>query len=161
MLAAMTARQVASVLLLCGLSAGATAATLSITEFEDLDFGQLSPSVDRARERVRVCVNMDPAGPYQLTGFGTGSGGAFALTDGTGRHTVGLEVRINAPQLRRGPRELTPGVPLTGLSARPPRPNGNCGRSRVRVLVELRAEDLRQVPAGAYSGVLELTVAPE
>ena len=51
----MTARRYLSLLSALGLSAAVEAATLSITEFEDIDFGQLPPSADRARERV-ACV---------------------------------------------------------------------------------------------------------
>ena len=157
----MTARRILAILSLLSLSAASGAATLRITEFEDINFGQLPPSTDRARERVRLCVNMDPAGPYQLTGFGSGTGGAFALVDGSGTHAIGFDVRVNAPGARGRPRDLAPGVPLTGLTARPPRPNGNCGPSRLQVRVRLNTDDLRGVPGGAYSGVLELTVAPE
>lgn len=137
------------------------AATLSITELEDIDFGDVPPTADLARQRIRVCVNMTPAGPYNLTGIGAGAGGAFQLNQ-PGNPSANLDYTVFVgTRGRRARQELEPGVPSDSLMARQPRPNGSCRPPYLNVVVLIDANDLRTAPGGAYQGRLEPTVAPE
>ena len=142
-------------LLTLSLAITSNAATLSIVELEDVDFGSVPPSAGAVNQSIRFCVSMDPRGPIQLTGIGAGSGGAFALLDtGSGNFEIGYEVVV------RG-HNLIPGVPFTGIRAGPPGQGGECRPPRYRLTVTVDAADLASAPAGQYRGRLQLMVAPE
>ena len=137
------------------------AATLAITELEDIDFGDVPPTADLVRQRIRACVNMTPAGPYTITGFGAGAGGAFQLHQ-PGTPSANLEFSVYVGNRgRRARQQLAPGVPSDSLMARLPRPNGRCRPPFLNIAVLIDATDLRTAPGGTYQGRLELTVAPE
>ena len=140
---------------------GARAATLIITDIEDIDLGEVLPTANGVREQMRFCVNATPAGPYQLTGVGSGPGGAFTLSNGSGPHgQIGYAVYVSdrGNQLRD---QMTPNVPVGGLSARSPQANGNCMPPPVFLNVIIDSNDLARAPGGEYQGLLQLTVAPE
>jgi hypothetical protein len=139
------------------LAAAATsnAATLSIVELEDVDFGIVPRSAGAITQSFRFCVSIDPRGPFQITGTGDGSGGAFTLLNtGGGGFEIGYEVVIIG-------QVLIPGVPFTGIRAGPPGPGGECRPPRYRLTVTLDATDLASAMPGHYRGRLQLTVAPE
>ena len=137
------------------------AAVLSITQLRDIVLGEVATSTDRLLYRVRACVNMTPAGPFQLTAFGDGPTGSFSLGNGVDDiYAVRYRVSVgNRP--RRGLQTLAPGVPATGLFARQPRPNQRCRPPFTFIVVEIVREDLGRVPSGRYTGRLQLMVAPE
>ena len=135
------------------------AATITINELSDIDLGTVSPTTDGIRVRSSFCVSMTPRGPFQIIGRGTQPGGRFALSDPAGSPDE-IEYSVFVTSRRRGlGRQLTPGVPVTGLRAARPRRNGRCRQTFITIMVD--SQFLSQAAAGQYSGGLTLTVAPE
>ncbi len=142
-------------------SGTATAATLQITELSDMDLGEVPAGTSRLRQRMRFCVAMTPAGPYQITANGTRENGRFVLTNGAGTHrSVAFDLFISGRGQGRG-RRLQPGIPRGGLSARPPRADGSCRRPFVQLRLQVDRAGLSSAASGHYSGQIQLTVAPE
>lgn len=141
-------------------ASSAAAATLSITQMQDIDFGEVPPTADQVEDQVSLCVNMDPSGPIRLTAIGSGSGGEFLLHQADPRFGVGFEVWVSNRR-NRPSHKLEPGVAATRLMARRPLPNGRCRRPFTYLTVIINTQDLRSAPGGNYGGRLEITVAPE
>jgi len=140
---------------------GALAATLQITELHDINLGEVPVGTDRLRQRMRFCVSMAPAGPFQITAFGTQHAGQFVLTNGLGvEQGIGFELFVSRRARARG-RPLIPGVPMSGLNARAPRRDGSCRPPLVQMRLVVDRQDLRTAASGRYSAQIQLTVAPE
>ncbi|MEM9620091.1 MAG: hypothetical protein AAF993_00485 [Pseudomonadota bacterium] len=157
----MSASRLILAFICCLLSVPTNAATLQITELQDVNLGEVPLGTDRVRQRMRFCVAMNPGGPFQITAFGNQVDGRFVLSNGLGLEQ-GISFDLYASSRARGRgRRLTPGFPLTGLNARPPRPNGECRPPFVQMRVIVDRNDLRTAGSGRYSAQIELTVAPE
>ena len=132
------------------------AATLSITELVDVDFGSIPRDLNPIQQRITFCVSMTPRGPFMLTAIGSGAGGAFAMTNiSGGSWEIGYFLQI------RG-HVLTAGVPQTGVhQAGPPGAGGECRPPRFPLTIDVDPADVSIAPAGQYQGLLQLTVAPE
>jgi len=137
------------------------AAELTITQLEDVDLGEVAPTVRRIQQRTRFCVSSDPAGPFQLTALGSGAAGAFVLSSGAGvASEIDYEVYASGRGASRG-RALVPGVARSGFMARPPRPNGDCRPPLTMMTIVIDPSSVQSAPGGQYSGTLQLTVGPE
>lgn len=143
-------------------SAVLRAAELQIGSLEDIDFGRVPPTANRIRARASFCVALEPRGRYSITATGNGPGGRFLLQQSSASQLAGLaySVRVTDRGRRRG-RLLQPGIPLSGLRALAPRPDGSCRGPFGTISVSLRGLDLRAARPGLYRGTLSLTVAPE
>jgi len=99
-----------------------------------------------------ACVFRSGTGNYEITADGSGAGGAFELSDGTNSvpYTVTYDDGTGAAALTSG-SALTPASDTCATIA------GDNGSIDVNVL----ATDMASLPAGAYNGLLTLTVAPE
>ncbi len=147
--------------LTCMPTLSARAATLIITDLEDIDLGEVLPTATRVRQQIRFCVNATPAGPYQLTGIGSGANGAFTLSNGSGPvGQIGYDVYVS-DHGNRLDTQLAPNVPVGGLTARSPQADGRCMPPPVFLNVVIDTNDLSRAPGGVYQGLLQLTVAPE
>ncbi len=149
--------RVASCIYLSLFAQNVTAATLTISELEDLDFGTTVPTGSRLRQQARFCVSMEPGGFYQIRAIGSGTGGAFTLSAGDGElNEIRYRVRVRNQRLR-------PGVIVSGFRARPPNPssNGGGGCIRQRLTVIIPRGELQRAAGGNYQGTLAITVAPE
>ena len=135
------------------------AATILITDFADVDFGELPPTTGEVTQRLRICVSSRPPGPYQITALGLNATGSFALINETPQ-MIPFTVYAARRRNRLG-RELLPGVPAQGFSARRLRRNGNCRPPWLWLTIVVEEDALDQVPGGRYWGTLQLTVAPE
>ena len=138
------------------LTFSATAAEISITELNDVDFGPVSPTMGVLQERLRTCVNMTPPGPFQMLGLGYPGSGTFTLTSSAGE-SIDYSVAVQ----NRGRHTMLPGIPVTGLMARQPRPTGDCQPPFTHIIIEIDSAQLQAAPGGRYRGTLELTVIPE
>lgn len=153
-------RHIPLVLALCFLASPVQPAQLQITELEDIDFGSVVPGARNVRAQIRFCVVSIPAGPFQIIGMGSGSGGAFEMTHPVLDNTIAYDVFVQRSfGLFR--RQLQPGVPNIVLFARPPRANGRCSPPYLRLLIDIDETTLRNAPGGEYRSILQLTVAPE
>ena len=140
----------------CILSAHQAAAQIAITGLEDFDFGTITPTTERVRQRARICVNADPPGPFQIVGTGSGTNGDFHLLSGAGD-----AIRFDVIVQNRGRQRLQPGVPTGGLMARAPRRNGGCQPPFTHIIVAVNTADIQAAPGGRYQGNLQLMVVPE
>lgn len=141
-------------------SVNAHAATMQIVDLEDVDFGQVQTTATKLEQRLRFCVVSDPAGPYQISAYGSGPGGAFVLSVPGLATTIGFDAYISKQRGRPGD-PLVPGVPVTGLSAKPRLRNGRCHPPYVNLLIDINENDLSAAPGGRYAAILQITVAPE
>lgn len=136
------------------------AASLQITDLEDIDFGSVVPDARNVRQRIRFCVISIPAGPFQITAYGSTSSGDFVLSHQGLDHTIDYDVYVQRVfGLFR--QQLHPGVPVTLRYARPPLRNGLCAPPYVNLLIDVDESTLNSAVGGGYFAILQLTVAPE
>ena len=150
-------------LLVCGLWGlpPLHAAELTITQLEDVDLGEVAPTVGRIQQRTRFCVSSTPDGPFQLTALGSGSAGEFVLSGGAG---IPSEIEFSVYASPRGARlgsALVPGVARSGYMARAPRADGSCRPPFTMMTIVVDPSSIQRVPGGRYWGTLQLTVGPE
>lgn len=136
------------------------AATIIITDLEDVEFGELPPTAVRVQQRISFCVNSDPAGPFRVTALGSGpSVTDFAISNEAGE-VIPYSVYVARQRNRLG-RALQPGVPSDPLQARRLGRDGRCRPPRVWLTVLIEDTDIQGAPGGRYAGTLQITVAPE
>ncbi|NKB99881.1 MAG: hypothetical protein GKR90_15475 [Pseudomonadales bacterium] len=136
------------------------AASLQITELEDVNFGNVVPDARNVRAQIRFCVVSDPAGPFQITAIGSGAGGRFEMNHPALPNVIDYDVYIQRIfGLFR--RQLQPGIPNTVFYARPRLRNGRCAPPYIGLLVDINEDALSSAPGGDYASILQLTVAPE
>jgi hypothetical protein len=128
------------------------AATVTISELTDFNFGEVPANVKRLRAREDFCVDLEPRGVFNLQGLGDDSDGGFVLINGAG-DKIRYEVQVRN-------RTLAPGELMTGLKGKPRKNNGRCGSTH-RMDIEINKQDLESAPGGAYRGQLRLIVIPE
>ena len=104
-----------------------------------------------------ACVYRSGTGDYEITAEGDGAANAFTLSDGT--NTVAYTVDYDDGT---GASAMTSGTALTGQTGGDPG-SDTCATTgdNGTIDVEILATDMASLPAGAYTGVLTLTVAPE
>ena len=141
----------------------AAAANLQITELHDLTWQNVTTDTNNLRGNIVFCVNMNPAGPYQLRVIGQTRDGDYALTDSSGTPSIRFRLSLSGARGggRGGGRDLLPGAAVRGLHAPRPRRDGSCQPPRARMRVEIDTNDLRSARSGQHLGHLVLTVAPE
>lgn len=135
-----------------GNTSASVAATITISELTDFNFGEVPANVNRLRAREDFCVDLNPRGVFNLQGLGDDSDGGFVLLNGAG-DKIRYEVEVRK-------RTLSPGELMTGLKGKPRKNNGRCG-SKHQLDIEINKQDLESAPGGAYSGLLRLMVIPE
>ena len=122
---------------------------VNISRLDDLDVGSLSPSNLTATEAF--CIYRNGTGAYQITATGSGTGGAFAVTDGSIDLPYTLTINGNA---------VAPGAPLSGTGAN--QTSIVCGATdNAALTIAFNSTEIAAANTGLYSGVLTLTVAPE
>lgn len=110
--------------------------------------------------RDDVCV-FSNAGGYSITATGSGSGGAFSLA-ASGGATVPYSVAWATTAGANTGAQLTSGKVLAGQSGTFTNPTCQGGANlNASLLVSVTDEALAAAPAGAYTGTLTLTVAPQ
>lgn len=107
----------------------------------------------------RFCVASNPIGPYSLLAIGTGNDGDFSIHNGVA--FINFEVAVSDRRSSRVFREITSGVPLSGLQSRRLANNRVCTGNAVSIRVNIASESIQQAPVGKYQGSLQLTVIPE
>jgi len=129
------------------------AAQVVINNLEDLDLGvwqgqaALSSYTDH-------CVAAT-SGHYSIFATGDGPGGAYQLSAGVATLPFRLFYRDGK---HAAFVEIPAATPIANFeSQKKPR---KCKKQKQRLEVRLRSTDMAQVPAGAYSGYLVVTVTP-
>jgi len=107
----------------------------------------------------RFCVASSPNGPYLLLAIGTGNNGEFSIQNEVS--SINFDVTVRDRRTSRAFREMTSGVPLSGLQSRRLANNRVCTGNAVSIRVIIASESIQQAPVGIYRGSLQLTVIPE
>lgn len=126
-----------------------------ISNLVDIDLGQFS-GADLTGSSP-ACVYRSGTGNYEITGSGSGAGGAFTLADGATTVAYSVDYTDDA-----GAETLTAGFALANQTGGDPAEtdcatNGDTGLVEVTVL----ETDMAGLTAGAYAGTLTLIVAPQ
>ena len=127
-----------------------------ISGLSDIDLGSFA-GADLSGSST-ACVFRSGTGNYEITATGDGNGDSFELTDGT--NDVVYSVTYDDGN---GAEDMTSGTVLPGQTGGDPASDicDNTGGSNGTIAVSVAADDMAVLPAGAYAGILTLTVAPE
>ena len=132
-----------------------------ITQLSDVAFGSLvNLGVDAVRTQ-NICVFAHTAtGGYRVTATGSAPGGAFALSSGTS--LLAYDVQWSPSAGQSAGTQLSPNIPLTGLTSAASQQTCNNGPATTASLILLlRSVEMSSASAGSYSGTLTLLVGPE
>lgn len=138
-----------------GLTPQAHAQNIIITGMEDYNYGTYTVgSGDQIQTRA-VCVGKTAGNKsWNATINGSGAGNAFTLTDGAG-HNVPFTIR------RTPNPSFTAGVQETNLNAADNTAPIDCGGvDNQNFKVTLTGANLDSLPAGTYTGFIDITVSP-
>jgi len=151
----------ALLLLLGGSPAPAASNKVRITNLSDLAFGSIANLGADAVRSENVCLYADTAtNGYNITATGTGPGGAFQLSSGSG--SMAYQVQWSASSGQSSGAQLTANVPLTGQVSTATHQTCSTGpASSASLIVVLQSAALSSATAGTYNGTLTLVVGPE
>ena len=152
---------VSALLLLAAAPAQSANNKVRITKLSDIAFGTVANlSVDAVRSE-NVCLYSETASNgYNITAAGTGPGGAFQLSSGSG--PMSFEVQWSSSSGQSSGAQLTPNVPLTGQVSTASQQTCNSGpATSASLIILLRSAALSSAGAGNYNGTLTLVVGPE
>ena len=132
-----------------------------ITSLSDVAFGTIANLGVDAIQSQSVCLySSSPTSGYNVTGTGTGPGGNFELSSGSG--SLAYEVQWSGSAGQSSGAQLTPNVPLTGQVSTATQQTCNSGpATSASLIVILRSSALSSATAGNYIGSLTLLVGPE
>ena len=132
-----------------------------ITNLSDVAFGTIANLGVDAIQKQNVCVYADTnTNGYNVTGIGTGPGGAFQLSSGA--NSMSFDVLWSSSAGQSTGAQLTPNVPLTGQVSGAAQQTCNSGPANTASLVlVLRSIALSSAVAGSYNGTLTLVIGPE
>lgn len=100
-----------------GLAGSAGAATVQISQLQDVTFTNLDPTVNASRNQSICVFSSTLLGGYSVTARGSGAGSAFTLSAGGSVNPLPYQVQWSASAGANAGTALSPGVPLTGQSA--------------------------------------------
>lgn len=132
-----------------------------ISGLSDVSLTGVTPLADVSQAQD-VCVWSNTSGrKYNVQANGSGSGGAFTLSDGS--NTYPYSVSWNATAGQTSGTALTANTPLTSLASAATNPDCSAGASKsATLLVAVAQSTLETMSAGANAtGTLTLVVAPE
>jgi hypothetical protein len=145
-------------------SQGRAADYVRISGLSDLAFGSITNfAADSVlSESVCLAAKSPPGNNYRITASGSGSGGAFILTSGSG--VLPFEVQWSAAPGQTSGVQLLPNQPLTGLHSSSSNAADDCSKgpaTTASLIVILRSGALASASSGTYTGALTLLIAPE
>lgn len=139
----------------------AWAQKVRITNLSDMDFGTITNLQADSRRSQNVCLYSNgTVGGYSVLASGSGSGAAFALSNGPNSLSYAVEWTDRSGQSSGA--NLSPNVALTGQASSATHQFCNSGPpTSASLTVVFRAADLSQAREGNYSGALTLLIAAE
>lgn len=136
-------------------------AKVRITGLSDVSFGTISNLTVDAVQSQSICVYSNgPAQSYSVRADGSGSGGAFTLSNGAA--TLDYEIRWNNQAGQSNGTALTAGTSLGGQTTGAQ--NQTCSNgppTTASLIVTLPATSISSATEGTYSGTLTIIVAEE
>lgn len=140
------------------LSPPAATQQMRLSNIADLPLGRWSGVGDLTRDDD-LCVYMSPPGRYRVTATGSGTAGAFWLSNGNS--VLPYAARWNDAK-GPGGSLLTAGVPLTNQSgANSQRDDCSLGGLTANISITITTSALFAATAGRYSGTLTLLIGPD
>jgi hypothetical protein len=151
----------AAALLFGGFPAAGASNKVRITNLTDVSFGTIANLNVDAIQGQSVCVYADTnTNGYNVTGIGTGPGGAFELSSGAA--SMPFDVLWNSSAGQISGTQLMPNVPLTGQVSGATHQSCNNGpATTASLVVVLRSVALSSATAGTYNGTVTLLIGPE
>ena len=151
---------VSLVLLVCGRAEAA--ATGQINKLSDVAFTALNPLV-AATNSQSLCVYSSGTGKgYSITATGSGAGGAFQLSAGSGL-LLSYGVQWSSSSGAASGTSMSAGVALTGQTSTATIAGCTLGAATTAsLIVAIAPADLQSATTGvSYSGMLTLLLAPQ
>jgi hypothetical protein len=142
-------------------AAEAASNKVRVTNLSDVAFGTVTNLGADALRSESLCLFADTAtNGYNVTATGSGRGGAFELSSGTG--TLPFELSWNSAGGQSSGAPLIANVPLTGqVSSATQQTCTNGPATSASLVVILRSAALAGATAGTYTGTVTLVVGPE
>ena len=128
-----------------------------ITDLDDLDLGVWTGAAELSDESVHCVAASDK--DFSITATGDGIGGAFQVSSGAAEipFQVYYKEKKNANLV-----QLSPGTPVHNLKGKKIKKKSPwCKGGKMVVEVRMLGVDMAKVPAGPYSGSLNLMVVPQ
>ena len=136
------------------LSGPAVSSTAIIKTLSDLDLGEWEGATELSDD-VSHCVATSTGG-FSITATGDGAGGSFRVSNGSAE----IPFQVYYKDTSKGTQvQLVAGTPANNLSGGTD-PTKCKGKSQ-NVEVRIQDVDMAKVPAGTYSGTLNLMVTPQ
>lgn len=131
-----------------------------LTGLSDVSFGLIAGTADQASSQSVCAYSTSVTSGYSVTAVGSGNGGAFTLS--TGAATMAYDVLWADTANQTGGTQLVAGTATSGFTSSASQQTCNSGpASSASLSVVIRSATLLSAPAGAYSGTLQVTIAPE
>ncbi len=146
---------------LAGLPGAVQAQTqVQITRLSDRNFGTISNFTSDISLRRNVCVySSAPAARYNVTAVGSGTSGAFTIASGP--NTLRYDVQWAGTTGATSGTALSANVVQGGFTTTAANPTCSVApATTATLLVILRNANVTAATAGAYTGTLRLTIAP-
>lgn len=131
-------------------------AQMLLTRLSDMTFGALPTTGADQTQSESVCATSGVVGGYySVTATGSGSGGAFALANGSA--ALPYDVQWSSTPGQSSGTALTAGSPLSGQTTA----LLNCTLTlTASLIVVIRGVQIVKATAGSYSGTLTITISP-
>jgi hypothetical protein len=151
----------------CAAAAAALAAAPSahaadkvrITGLSDVAFGLIAGTGDRSISQSVCAFSDSSTRRYSVVATGSGSGGAFELS---GAAPLPYEVLWADSPGQTGGSSLIAGTAVSGFTSTASHQFCNSGPpASASLTIVIRAAELASARSGAYSGTLQLMIAPE
>ena len=131
-----------------------------ITGLADANFGLIVGTIDRSIAQSLCVYSSSNTGAYAVTASGTGAGGSFALS--TGSAQLPYDVLWADAANQTSGTVLSSGTPTGGFTSNATQHFCNSGpSSSATMTIVIRSAALANAQAGSYSGMLQITIAPE
>ena len=145
--------------LLCHQPGTAQSMKVEVSGLSDVNFGQITNFQTDLRQAQSVCVAANSSGlRYSVQASGSGSGGAFALSNGV--YDLPYSVEWSPTPGGTSGVALSASTPLAAQTTSERGPRCKDGPTASLVVV-LRASETSRALQGNYSGSLTLLISPE
>jgi hypothetical protein len=129
------------------------------TNHVDANFGQLNSLTDVSLAQTLCVFSSSPSGIYNVVALGSGTGGSFKLVSSSS--TLDYHVQWASEPNRSSGVELQAGIASQQFSSIATQQSCNSGPpASATLILRLNGSETANAQAGAYTGVLLITIAP-
>jgi hypothetical protein len=131
-----------------------------LTELSDVSYGLITSFVDQTSSQDVCAFTSSNTNRYAVSAVGSGGGGAFAIASGSAQ--LPYDVLWSDTPNGSGGTSLIAGLATGGFTSTTNQHTCNSGPPTTASLtIVIRSTSLSAAQAGAYSGTLQITIAPE